>query len=93
MTANSFRTLNDRAHVKGSLVKQIERSREKDGINTADTREVANRCGFSLSRTRRHLHALWDAGEIEAFDGEGNGMGKAILWGLAKVKELPGHDG
>lgn len=88
MSANTFRTMNDGMAVKAVLVRAIERDKEKGGDGIRDTREVTDACGFSLSRTRRHLHALWDAGEIEAFDDEGNGMGKCILW-RAKSEPRP----
>lgn len=80
-------TVNRRLAVKAALLRAIERDKEKGGDGTRDTREVADYCGFSLSATRRHLHALWKAKEIEAFDGEGNGMGKAILWRVAALSQ------
>jgi hypothetical protein len=88
MSANSFRTLNDRAAVLNALVRAANHDAEKgdpDGLR--DTREVAGMCGFSLSRTRRHLWALAEDGKIDAFDGEGNGMGNAILWRVATRQE------
>lgn len=46
------------------------------------TREVAEQYGVSLATARKRLHKLWDAKEIEAYDGGASGtMGNAILWG------------
>lgn len=48
-----------------------------NGVRT--TREVADYFGLTMPTARRRLNALYDAGKIEGYDGEGN----STLW-LAK---------
>lgn len=67
-----LRRLYDKRHEKGD-----------DGLRT--TREVAEYFDVSLATARRRCHALWEAGEIQAYDGGASGhMGNAIFWGLPK---------
>ena len=68
MSPNAFRTMNDRAAVMAALIRADERDTEKGGCGMRTTREVADYTGFSLSRTRRHLDALFEADQIDAFD-------------------------
>lgn len=59
------------------------RDTEKHGPEAAgvrSTREVADYFGMSISKARRELNKLYDAGEIEGYDG-----GRVTLWASKAV--------
>ena len=91
MTANSFQTQINLDQIRGKLRDALRSDSGKGGDGMLDTREVAERCGIKTATARRRLYALLNSGEVEAFDGEGNGLGKAILWRLKPAPTVSGE--
>lgn len=77
--------MTDTETIPAYLARVHSSAAEKGGDGTRTTREVADYFDLSMGTARRRLHKLWDAGEIEAFDGGASGaMGNAIMWGAKR---------
>lgn len=69
------------------IIDFLERAAKRDGEKgggrgVRDTREIADVTGLKIASVRRQLWKLVNAGLVEAYDGEGNGLGRAIFWAI-----------